>query len=149
MQEDLILLKWWNDFVSVSKWYYEKQPFQWALILLLRTKCNFFELFWRRTMFFAFWRTHGIDCAYEPKIAPKPPYLTQSWADLMGWKRWNAFFPFYNYAMGKNLSNAIFYSFRGQNTASLNNFENLLFLNFFDKIQIVKKFGQNSAFSYD
>ena len=26
----------------------------------------------------AFWRTHGIDCAYEPKRAPKSPYLTQS-----------------------------------------------------------------------
>ena len=51
--------------------------------------------------------------------------------------------------MDKNLSNAMFYSFRGQSTASLKNFENLLFLNFFDKIQILKKLGQNSAFSYD
>ena len=38
--------------------------------------------------------------------------------------------------MEKNFSNAPFYSFRGQHVASLNSFENWLFLTFFDKIQI-------------
>ena len=59
------------------------------------------------------------------------------------------FFPFWNLTTEKKLSDASFYSFGGHDAASLNNFENLWILQFFDKFQIWKKFSQNSAFSYD
>ena len=47
--------------------------------------------------------------------------------------------------MEKNLSNAPFYSTRGHDAASLTSFENWWFFKIFDKFQILKKFGQNSA----
>ena len=46
------------------------------------------------------------------------------------------FFPFWNWAMQKNLSNALFYSTREHDAASLKSFENWWFLKFFDKFQI-------------
>ena len=47
--------------------------------------------------------------------------------------------------MEKNLSNALFYSIREHDAASLKSFENLLFLNFFDKFQILKNSAQIRA----
>ena len=44
-----------------------------------------------------------------------------------------SFFPFCNWAMGKNFSNILFYSIRGHDAASLKSFENWWFLKFFDK----------------
>ena len=48
-----------------------------------------------------FWRTHGIDCAYEPKRAQNDHISTQSWANLEGSKRWNAFSSFFKLSYGK------------------------------------------------
>ena len=49
-----------------------------------------------------------------------------------------SFFLFWNWAMAKNLSNALFYSTKGHDAASLKRFENLRFLKCFDKFQIWK-----------
>ena len=84
------------------------------------------------------------------KKSPKTAILNSILSGFDGLKTVKRlFFSIMQITMGKNLSNAMFYILRGQNTASLKNFENLLFLNFFDKIQILKKIGQNSAFWYD
>ena len=113
----------------------KNKPFRWALILFLVTKCIFFEHLWRRTIFFAFWRSHGIDCAYEPKRAQNDHISTQSWADLEGSKRWNAFFSFFKLNDGKKPGECIVLQLRGTKCGSYKQFW---------KLRIFEIFWQNS-----
>ena len=80
---------------------------------------------------------------------PKTAIFNSIMNGFDGLKTVKRIFSILQLSYGKNLSNAMFYSFREQTTASLKNFKNLLFLNFFDKIQILKKSAKISAVSYD
>ena len=113
----------------------KNKPFRWALILFLVKKCSFFEHLWRRTIFFAFWRTHGIDCAYEPKRAQNDHISTQSWADLEGSKRWNAFFFVFKLNYGKKPFECTVLQLRGTKCGSYKQFW---------KLTIFEIFWQNS-----
>ena len=80
----------WKTNLSNGHWY-----------CVWERNATFLSIFDKEQLPFAFWRTHGIDSAYEPKRVPKPLYLTQSWADWVGSKRWNAFFVVFKLNYGK------------------------------------------------
>ena len=82
-----------------------------------------------------FWRTHGIDCAYEPKRAQNDHISTQSWADWVGSKRWNAFFSVFKLNYGKKPFECTVLQLRGTKCGSYKQFW---------KLTIFELFWQNS-----
>ena len=99
---------------------------------------NEMQLFWAsltKNNFFAFCRTHGIDCAYEPKRAQNDHISTQSWADLEGSKRWNAFFFVFKLNYGKKPFECTVLQLRGTKCGSYKQFW---------KLTIFEIFWQNS-----